>query len=167
MLRHEPAKFGLILDAEGFAALEDVLTAVRTRLADATAADLLAVVEHVERDKQRFSIVDDDIRANYGHSLSDRISHSAANPPTRLFHGTHGAAIDAILQEGLRPMKRQYVHLTPDGELARRVGARRGKPLLIEVDAPGAAAAGTVFYRANESFWLAESVPARFLKRMT
>ena len=164
MLRHEPAKFGLVLDPEGFAPLGDVLAAVRTRLPDTAARDLLAVVESVESDKQRFSIVDDEIRANYGHSLADRIAHSAAQPPARLFHGTHAAAVSTILREGLKPMKRQYVHLTPLVELASRVGARRGKPVLIEVDASAAHAAGTQFYRANENFWLVDGLPATFLR---
>jgi RNA:NAD 2'-phosphotransferase (TPT1/KptA family) len=31
---------------------------------------LRAVVDTVEPDKQRFSIVDDEIRANYGHSIA-------------------------------------------------------------------------------------------------
>lgn len=165
MLRHEPGRFGIVLDAEGFAPLEEVLAAVRTRSPDTTAADLLAVAATIEPEKQRFSIVDDEIRANYGHSFADRISHSAAVPPRLLFHGTHAAAIDLILRDGLRPMKRQYVHLTPDVELASRVGARRGKPMLIEVDAAVANAAGTVFYRANESFWLVDELPAAFLRR--
>jgi RNA:NAD 2'-phosphotransferase (TPT1/KptA family) len=58
----------------------------------------------VEPDKRRFSIVDDDIRANCGHQ----------------------AAVPDVLREGPAPMKRQYVHLTGNRELAVRVGARRG-----------------------------------------
>jgi len=164
MLRHEPAKFGLILDAEGFAPFEEVLAAVQTRLPETAAADLLSIVETLERDKQRFTIVDGDIRANYGHSLADRIAHSTAIPPARLFHGTHAAAVDAILREGLRPMKRQYVHLTPNLDLASRVGAPRGKPQILEVDATAAHAAGIQFHRANENFWLVNDLPARFLR---
>jgi putative RNA 2'-phosphotransferase len=163
MLRHEPAKFGLVLDGEGFASLEETLRAVRGSLPQATEADIVAVVETIEPDKRRFSIVERDIRANYGHSLGERIRHATAIPPDQLLHGTHAAAVALILRTGLEPMKRQYVHLTPNAELAGRVGARRGKPVLLRVDARAAYAAGIEFYRANESFWLANSVPARFL----
>lgn len=166
MLRHEPAKFGLVLDAEGFTPLEEVLRAVQQSFADATLDDLVAVVTTIEPDKQRFSIVETEIRANYGHSVTDRIAQSAAVPPALLFHGTHDAAVAVILRDGLKPMRRQYVHMTPAADLARRVGARRGKPMLIEVDAGAALAAGVAFYRANENFWLADEVPASFLRRV-
>lgn len=163
MLRHAPQEFGLVLDAEGFAPLEDVLRAARTKLGAVTEADILQVVHTIEPDKQRFSIVDGDMRANYGHSLTERIAHTPAQPPELLFHGTHEAAVPIVLREGLAPMKRQYVHLTPDRELAVRVGARRGKPVILEVAAGAAHRDGHRFYRANESFWLADAVPARYL----
>lgn len=163
MLRHEPAKFGLVLDAEGFVSLEDTLRAVRSHLPRASEADIVAVIEQVEPDKRRFSIVDRDIRANYGHSLSERIRHEAVTPPARLLHGTNAAAIEVILRSGLAPMNRQYVHLTTSIELASRVGARRGKPVILQVDAGAAHRDGVRFYRANESFWLADSVPASYL----
>ena len=165
MLRHEPAKFGLSLDAEGFTPLAEVVDALRTRFTDATAADVIAVVETNEPDKRRFTILDDDIRANYGHSLAERIAQQAATPPALLLHGSHELALGRILVEGLVPMKRQYVHMTALPDLALRVGARRGKPVLVEIDAAQAHAAGVTFYRANESFWLADSVPAQFLRR--
>jgi putative RNA 2'-phosphotransferase len=165
MLRHAPHEFDLVLDAEGFAPLEDVVRAARSRLATISEADIVRVVETIEPDKQRFSIVDGDIRANYGHSLRERIVHSAAQPPELLFHGTHEAAAPIVLREGLAPMKRQYVHLTPNRDLATRVGGRRGKPVFLDVSAGAAHRDGHKFYRANESFWLADSVPAHYLAR--
>ncbi len=163
MLRHEPAKFGLVLDAEGFVSLEETLRAVCTRFPQASEADIFSVVEQVEPDKRRFSIVERDIRANYGHSLAERIRHDAVTPPASLLHGTNAAAVDVILRSGLAPMNRQYVHLTTHIDLASRVGARRGKPVILHVDAAAAHRDGVRFYRANESFWLADSVPAHYL----
>ena len=165
MLRHTPEKFALVLDAEGFAPLEDVVRAVRETLGVATEADIVRVVETVERDKRRFSIVDGEIRANYGHSLAERVLHAQAEPPELLCHGTHEAAAPIVLRDGLAPMKRQYVHLTDNVELATRVGARRGKPALLEVAAGAAHRDGIKFYRANQSFWLADAVPATYLTR--
>jgi len=165
MLRHEPSKFGLTLDAEGYASLDEVLGALRSQVPDASVADIVAVVETIEPDKRRFSILGDDIRANYGHSLTERIQHEPAMPPAILIHGTTESAAVRILVEGLAPMRRQYVHLTVDAVLAAKVGGRRGAPVLLEVDTRAANAAGVVFYRANENFWLADSVPAAFLRR--
>lgn len=165
MLRHEPAQFDLLLDAEGFAPLEEVLRALRTRKPEATLDDIRAVIEIVEPDKRRFSIVDDEIRANYGHSLTRKIEHAAQTPPAVLLHGTTVATVDVILRDGLSPMRRQYVHLTTDRALANRVGARRGKPVILQVAALDAHREGTVFHRANEAFWLADHVPAAYLRR--
>jgi putative RNA 2'-phosphotransferase len=165
ILRHEPKTFGLTLDAEGFASLEELLMAIRTRLPETNAADIVAVVETIELDKRRFSIVDDEIRANYGHSLAERIAQQRAEPPALLLHGTTETAASRILVEGLSPMRRQYVHMTVSPALAAKVGSRHGRSLLLEIDACAAHEAGVAFYRANENFWLAEAVPARFLRR--
>jgi putative RNA 2'-phosphotransferase len=63
-------------------------------------------------------------------------------------------------------MGRQFVHLSADQETARRVGARHGaRPVVLVVDAAAAAAAGIVFRHGNEDTWLADEVPARFLRR--
>jgi putative RNA 2'-phosphotransferase len=164
ILRHEPEKFGLILDAEGFAPLQDLLEAVRRERPGTTEADVRAVVATVEPQKQRYSIVDLDIRANYGHSLDGKIRHAPSVPPDILYHGTSEKAVAAILASGLRPMARQYVHLTEDRALALKVGGRHGKPRLIQVDAPRAHREGIVFYKANRSFWLADAVPATYLQ---
>jgi len=165
MLRHEPARFSLVLDAEGFVPLQDVLLAARTRIAEVSEADIIAVVATIEPEKRRFSIVDTDIRANYGHSLAGRILHAEATPPPLLYHGTHESAAPVILDGGLAPMQRQYAHLTVDRQLATRVGARRGRPVILEIPALDAHRDGVKFYRANQSFWLADAVPAKYLRR--
>lgn len=165
MLRHEPGKFGLVLDGEGFVSIQEVIEAAKTRMPSITRADIAAVVETIEPDKRRFTIVDDEIRANYGHSIAERVTHERQTPPEILIHGTTEPSAILILRDGLQPMKRQYVHMTPDPDLATRVGARRGRPVLLRVSALAAHAEGIVFYRANANFWLADSIPAKFLKR--
>lgn len=164
ILRHKPDRFGVILDAEGYAPLDEIVRAVRTSIADASEEDVRRVVESIEPDKARFAIVGSDIRANYGHSLGKRIVQLRVVPPDLLLHGTSEASVKSILRDGLRPMRRQYVHLTTSLELANRVGSRHGKARVLEVDSLRANTAGVAFYRANESFWLADFVPAEFLR---
>lgn len=164
ILRHEPHRFGIVLDPEGYAPLDDVLNAVRTRVPGASEQDVEAVIREVEPDKCRFTLSDGDIRANYGHSIAEKILHQPASPPDMLLHGTSEKAVDVILQQGIRPMRRQYVHLTTNAELAARVGSRHGKVRVLTVNAAAAHAAGVVFYRANESFWLANSIPPEFVR---
>ena len=164
ILRHEAERFGLALDPEGFVSIEELLEAVRTRLPGTTRDDIAAVVRTIEPDKQRFTIEGEDIRANYGHSMGSRVQHEIAPPPAVLFHGTTRAVLESILASGLKPMGRQYVHLTLERELARRVGGRHGPPVVLLVHAVTASSEGVVFYRANPAFWLADLVPARYLE---
>jgi len=165
ILRHQPQRFGITLDAEGYASIQEVLATVQASMPEATAADVSTIVATLEPDKRRFSIVDDEIRANYGHSLGARIVHQPATPPAVLLHGTSQQAVAAILEAGILPMKRQYVHLTTDPDLAARIGRRHGAAHLLTVDAAQAASDGVIFYRANDSFWLADAIPARYIAR--
>jgi putative RNA 2'-phosphotransferase len=164
ILRHRPEQFGVILDPEGFTAIDDVVRAVRESMPDVNVDDLRRVVAEVEPDKSRFSIVGTDIRANYGHSLQDRIVQPRVDPPRVLLHGTSERVVPEIRRDGIRPMRRQYVHLTTSRDLAVRVGGRHGKATVLEVDALRASQAGLAFYRANESFWLADFIPAAFIR---
>lgn len=164
VLRHEPERFGLILDAEGFASLAELVEVLRANAPGVGEAEVRAVVATVDPQKQRFLIDGDEIRANYGHSIPGRIRHELAVPPVLLFHGTHVDVLATILSGGLKPMRRQYVHLTVDADLALRVGSRRGAARLVRVRAAAAHGDGIPFYRANEAFWLADQVPARYLE---
>jgi len=163
LLRHQPARFGLTLDAEGFVPLEDLVTAIRPRYPAVTKADILQVVATDDADKQRFSVRGQEIRANYGHSTANRIRHVEGTPPESLYHGTTANSLGHIRRHGLLPMGRQYVHLTADLDLALRIGARHGEACLVRVDAARAHADGFPFYVASRGLWLVERLPPHYL----
>lgn len=164
-LRHEPWLYELEIDEEGWTSLESVAEALRRvdqGWAGLTRNDIERVVGNPE--KKRHEISGDRIRALYGHSLPARLRKESAKPPDRLYHGTAPAALDAILRNGLKPMGRQFVHMSVDVQMAEQVGRRKGpSPVIIQVDAALAFAQGAAFYIGNERVWLADSVPARFL----
>lgn len=62
--------------------------------------------------------------------------------------------------------KRHHVHLSKDVDTARKVGARRGKPVILTVAAGKMHAAGFAFFLSVNGVWLTESVPVAFLTRM-
>jgi putative RNA 2'-phosphotransferase len=72
----------------------------------------------------------------------------------------------AILSEGLRKMRRHHVHLSQDIQTAERVGARRGKPVLLAIDAAGMHADGHSFFVTENQVWLTDAVPALYLRRI-
>lgn len=154
------------MDEEGWASLPRLLEALRRR-PRWEGLDREDVREMQRRtDKRRYEIRDDRIRALYGHSLPGRLSKEEARPPDRLWHGTSPGAADRILEEGLRPMGRQFVHLSADRPTAREVGRRKtGEPVILAVRAGTAHDDGVGFYLGNEKVWLADRVPARWLER--
>lgn len=163
VLRHDPASVGLELDDAGWVPVDDLL--------DGLAADGVHVdAERLERlvargPKRRFELDDtgQHIRARYGHSVDVDPSHAPVTPPDVLYHGTHPAALERILAEGLRPMGRRQVHLSADVGTARQVGSRRGSPIVLVVDARSMHAAGQTFVQATQGVWLVDRVPAEFV----
>jgi putative RNA 2'-phosphotransferase len=168
ILRHQPERFGLVLDEEGWAPLSEVIEILRglPNFRWATRADVMEIVEKGSGDgKRRFEVDGDRIRARYGHSIAQRVRYTPCTPPVRLYHGTSPEALPAIRQEGLRPMGRQYVHLSLDPETAARVGSRHtSHPVILTVRAAEAHAAGIEFYQAEESVYLTRRVPPAFLE---
>lgn len=163
ILRHQADLLRLNVDPEGFVAIDDLLPLMRQAVPDISSDVIHQVVEMSEPHKQRFSIMDGTIRANYGHSFSIRIEYLPQEPPATLYHGTSMDAKPAILRDGLLPMKRQFVHLTTDIALARQIGTRHGVPFILAVDAARAHRDGIAFYSANKTFWLIAFLPSQYL----
>jgi putative RNA 2'-phosphotransferase len=163
VLRHRPESIGLTLDAAGWVDVDALLAALASSGLLLARADLKHVV--ATNDKQRFAFdaTGTRIRASQGHSVEVGLGYSPETPPDVLFHGTVERFLPAILAEGLRPGKRHAVHLSPDVATARAVGARRGSPVVLRVDAAGLAAAAVAFSRSANGVWLVDAVPPAFL----
>jgi len=164
-LRHEPWLYELELDETGAVAVADLIAGLkreRPDWRDLVPADLDTMLATAS--KTRFAIEHGRIRAIYGHSLPQRLERIAAAPPAILFHGTSPEAAAAIRTDGLRPMGRQYVHLSTDRATAAEVGRRKADtPVILTVAAGEAAAAGHAFYAGHDKVWLADHVPPQFI----
>ncbi|MGW0857098.1 RNA 2'-phosphotransferase [Streptomyces sp. NPDC002690] len=160
-LRHQPERIGLTLDPNGWVDVAELLEAAARHNFPITRAELEHVV--AVNDKQRFALEGDRLRANQGHTVAVDLDLPTAEPPPYLYHGTVPRSLPEIRAEGLRPMARHHVHLSPDRETATRVGARRGRPVVLSVDAGAMHRAGHVFRVSANGVWLAESVPPEFL----
>jgi putative RNA 2'-phosphotransferase len=164
-LRHEPWVYELELDEDGWVAVQVLLDALREvnplweSLTDADLAEVIA-----SSDKQRHEMRDGKIRALYGHSIAGKLIKAPAAPPDVLYHGTARRAVPLISRDGLRPMSRQYVHLSADRDIAQQVGLRKDRqPVIGVVRASEASQKGVRFFRGNDRVWLADAVPAEFI----
>lgn len=165
-LRHQPEAIGLHLAPGGWVAVADLLAACAAHGHPLTRDELEDIVE--DNDKQRFAFdaAGLSIRAQQGHSVEVDLQLAPATPPAVLYHGTAPAALPAIRAVGLQKMSRHHVHLTTDEATARRVGQRRGRPMLLAVDAASLHAAGGIFYQSGNGVWLTEAVPPAYVREL-
>ncbi|PJJ60423.1 RNA 2'-phosphotransferase [Hymenobacter chitinivorans] len=165
-LRHQPQALGLTLAEGGWVSVAELLAGCARHGQPITRAQLEEVV--TSNDKQRFAFDESGtrIRAQQGHSVEVDLQLLPATPPAVLFHGTVPAALPAIRQEGLQKRQRHHVHLSPDEATARRVGQRRGQPLILAIEAGAMQQAGFVFYESGNGVWLTDHVPPQYLREL-
>ena len=176
-LRHFPDDVGLELDDRGWTASDDLVAAVERKYEWASPDHVVAVI--ATDPKGRFERTDAEtgidgsggdpvdggrVRAAYGHSVDVDLEPTDAPVPDELYHGTAPANVDSILEEGLRPMARQQVHLSGSRDAARRVGRRHASdPALIVVDAAGMLADGRRITKRGRETYTTDTVPPAYL----
>jgi len=126
------------------------------------------IQEIVERSaRRRFEIVNNKIRALYGHTIPVWLGLEEDTTTKVFYHGTTQEAALRILKEGLKPMGRRWVHLSPTIEVAREVASRRtGEPVRLEIDAEKARRDGIRFYKATDKVYLCRRIPQKYIKRI-
>lgn len=164
-LRHNPKIIGLWLDENGWAKVDQLIKGLNRKGHKINQAILEDLV--VTNDKKRYAFNADKtlIRANQGHSIQIDLALKEKMPPPLLFHGTVEKYLNAIFKTGLQKMSRQHVHLSKDIETATQVGSRRGKPIILEINAAEMHKKGLKFYEAENKVWLTEFVPPNYIKK--
>jgi putative RNA 2'-phosphotransferase len=115
--------------------------------------------------KGRFERRGHRIRAAYGHSVDVDLGATDDPVPDTLYHGTAPRNLDAIREEGLRPMDREAVHLSGTIEAARSVGARHAAdPVVLVVDAAGLLAEGHEVHKRGRGTYTTDRVPPAYLE---
>lgn len=161
VLRHEPEKIGLTLDEAGWVDVDLFLEAMNSHNHYLTREQLQEVVDN--NDKKRFTIDGNRIRANQGHSIEVDLQLEEKKPPETLYHGTIDRFLQSIYHHGLKKMDRHHVHLSEDVATASKVGSRRGKPVILKIDAYAMHRDGHKFYQSANGVWLTDNVPPEYL----
>jgi len=163
VLRHKPEEINLKLDSNGWADTDELIEKLNHRGFNINFELLEEVV--ITNDKQRFSFNEDysAIRANQGHSVDIDLALKPIKPPELLYHGTVAKFIDAIKTEGLQKMSRRHIHLSRDVDTAKKVGARRGKPVILFIDSSKMADDGYLFFVSENGVWLTDQVPVKYI----
>lgn len=162
ILGHRPDEFGLVPDKDGFVTYKDLLHAIHEEpgcgyvkkghiqeVLWGTGQDLLQGEEDRVRALQR------------GWELD--LGNPSRSLPKILFAPVRRKAHPVALQKGLMAQEGGYLVLSPDRDMAQRMGRRRDqKPVLLEVMASAASEAGIAFYLFGRLF-LTGQIPARFI----
>ena len=163
LLRHDPQ--GLMMDEEGFVDWDELIVKVKLSFSSVDGWFLRRMVEEGER--KRFEIVGNRIRALYGHSVPVYLRFEEDGRVEWLYHGTTSEAAGEILEKGLQPMKRLWVHLSPTRDIATQVGKRRtSSPVILVVNCAEARKAGLKFYKASDQVYLCKFVPTEYIRKL-
>lgn len=163
MLRHcrEP----LYVDLNGgWAPVDTVLEALSLRYPGMDRSTLDEIVAADKKGRYSYDPTGTKIRANQGHSIPNvTVEMSKPEPPEFLYHGTATRFLPAILKEGLRPMTRQFVHLSARYETAVTVGQRHGTPVVLVVRAADLVKDGYELFLSANGVWQTKAVPPEYL----
>lgn len=163
ILRHAPDKFGLQLDDNGYVPLEELASAIKEKCPYAT-PDFIKKFVATPQGSRRFVIDEDCVAARYGHSIPITIDLQPAEPPEFLYLGTVPRSKSIIMSEGLKPVDRQFVHLSTTEEEANKIGQHKARdPMILRIATKKAREAGIEFFHAGH-LYLCRAVPASALE---
>ena len=164
VLRHKPQEIGLLMDANGWVNVDELIEKCNKNKTSLDFETLEEIV--ITSDKQRFAFNDDytKIRANQGHTVNVDLEFEVTRPIEFLYHGTVEKYIESIKSNGLQKMQRLHVHLSKDLETAIKVGSRRGKPIILKIYALKMHENGHEFFLSKNGVWLGNEVPAMYIE---
>ncbi|MFP3871711.1 MAG: RNA 2'-phosphotransferase [Candidatus Natronoplasma sp.] len=165
VLRHFHDKYSLEMDDRGWIDLEHFVKVLRNRqkrfhwLRKYHVKALAATDE-----KNRYQYEDGYIRATYGHSVDVDLDLPTDDIPDTLYAPTTEKEGELLLEGGIRPSDRTYVHLSGTYESAMEAGVyRTDNPMILEVDAESMIEDGNEIMRAGKGVYLAEEVEPEYL----
>ena len=162
LLRHSKEPIYITLDG-GWASVETILEVLRQRYPQVNRQILDEIVAADQKGRYSYDETGTKIRANQGHSIPGvRVEMTKSVPPEHLYHGTATRFLPAILKEGLKPMTRQFVHISPDYDTAVKVGKRHGKPVVLVIRAADFVADGHELFLSANGVWQAKEVPKEY-----
>ena len=156
-LRHKPEEVNCSCDKYGWV---DVYTLCKN-----SKFTLSYLEEIVEQDtRYEFNHDKSSIRAFHGHSVEGVKPYLEVEPSGNIYHGTSTRFLEKIKSSGkIMKMSRNYVHCTYDETLAKSIGCRHGKPVILVIDAVSAYKDGIKFYDSGDNVILSDNLDFRYV----
>jgi len=166
VLRHFPEKFDLDMDLNGWVDIRDVVEEIRGRKRNLHWLRVHHVMAIADTDpKGRYQVEDNQVRATYGHSVDVELDHPTHDNPNSLFYPATQEEVDILLENGITPTDRRYVHLSKTYQDAYNAGVHRTEdPLILEVDSAAALMADVYIGQAGPTVFVTRGVPPDFVE---
>ncbi len=163
ILGHKPDEFGLVPDSEGFVTYKEFLWAVHEEPGWGHVREGHINEVLLGKDRALFQPEENRIRV-----LDRRWTLDLENPtqalPKTLFVAVRRKAHPVVMEKGLTAVEGRHLVLSPDREMAVRIGRRRDqKPVLLEIMAASAREAGISFFPFGH-LYLTDEIPPRFIQ---
>jgi putative RNA 2'-phosphotransferase len=164
-LRHENSLGELRRDCFGLSLLDEFTQHLRRKFLTIESSRFLLLFQRSVEQllmEERIEIRGDKIRALYGHSLRGVIVGEMKWPESQLFHATCDRHLNAILQCGLKPQGRTWVHLTSDEGYADKIlrgHDYEGESVLLSILPSAIEDFNVTFRKPNSHVWLANHIP--------
>lgn len=166
ILRHKPEIIDIQVDKNGWCDVEELLDRMKNKGRAITRAQLDHIVESDNKGRYTYNSNGTKIRANQGHSIKVDVELKQEIPPKYLYHGTIQKYVEPIMKDGIKKGQRQYVHLSENVEVANTVGKRRGKPVILKIEAGLMHQQGYKFYLSKNNVWLCDYIPSMYVSIM-
>ena len=158
MLRHQPDEFDLEVDRYGWAELGEVVRALTERVGspveEEDVHEALAAA-----DRPRYEVKEGRIRALYGHSIEVDPGDSD-EPPDELYAVVRGRDVPNVERDGLKSVRRTFIHLSLTKEDARDAGRRLARRYAVVTVAAGDAWEDGIDFYDRTSIFLSEEETA-------
>ena len=167
VLRHFPEKLGVMVDGHGWVDISEFVEAVGgSRSGFHWLKDHHVEAIALTDPKGRYQVDGGMIRATYGNTIDIRLDDLPPAELDEFFYPVTEEEIDIILEGGLNPIDRKYVHLSGSMEKAIEAGKVRTEvPLILRIDGKKAREDGVQIFRAGKDVYVTDRIDATYLSK--
>ncbi len=165
LLRHFSDKYGLEMDERGWVDKEHYVKALRNRQKRFHWLRGYHLEALIATDKKgRYQMEGNHVRATYGHSLDVDLDLPTDDIPEKLYIPTTEKEAELLLEGGIKPSDRTYIHLSEDYDSAVGAGVvRTENPVILKVDSKKAVEEGETIMRAGKGVYITKRVEPEYL----
>jgi len=167
ILRHDPGRYKLDMDINGWVETREIVDALRSR---ERRFERWLRPHHIRalaecEVKGRYEVRGGSVRATYGHTVEIEIDLPTDNIPDSLYYPCAADEWTNISEIGIQPSGRSHVHLSKTIGAAVIAGrVHHAHPTILEVDTARMEAEGETIWRAGTTVYLTESVDAGYIE---